>query len=64
MCGLFDDLVRAGEHQFRDSAAGIERDRRLYHSRAGFRGLAVSFVSYLKDVPYFCDEVLPRLARL
>jgi len=34
------------------------------HSRAGFRGLAVSFVNYLKDVPYFCDEVLPRLARM
>jgi dimethylsulfone monooxygenase len=34
------------------------------HSRAGFRGLAVSFVNYLKDVPYFCAEVLPRLARM
>jgi alkanesulfonate monooxygenase SsuD/methylene tetrahydromethanopterin reductase-like flavin-dependent oxidoreductase (luciferase family) len=32
--------------------------------RAGFRGLAVSFVNYLNDVPYFCDEVLPRLARM
>jgi alkanesulfonate monooxygenase SsuD/methylene tetrahydromethanopterin reductase-like flavin-dependent oxidoreductase (luciferase family) len=32
--------------------------------RAGFRGLAVSFVNYLKDVPYFCAEVLPRLARM
>jgi alkanesulfonate monooxygenase SsuD/methylene tetrahydromethanopterin reductase-like flavin-dependent oxidoreductase (luciferase family) len=33
-------------------------------SRAGFRGLAVSFVNYLKDAPFFCAEVLPRLARL
>jgi alkanesulfonate monooxygenase SsuD/methylene tetrahydromethanopterin reductase-like flavin-dependent oxidoreductase (luciferase family) len=32
--------------------------------RAGFRGLAVSFVNYLKDGPYFCAEVLPRLARM
>ena len=32
--------------------------------RAGFRGLAVSFVNYLNDVPYFCAEVLPRLARM
>ena len=32
--------------------------------RAGFRGLAVSFVNYLNDVPYFCDEVLPRLAKM
>jgi alkanesulfonate monooxygenase SsuD/methylene tetrahydromethanopterin reductase-like flavin-dependent oxidoreductase (luciferase family) len=34
------------------------------HSLAGFRGLAVSFVNYLNDVPYFCDEVLPRLAKM
>jgi alkanesulfonate monooxygenase SsuD/methylene tetrahydromethanopterin reductase-like flavin-dependent oxidoreductase (luciferase family) len=33
-------------------------------SRAGMRGVAVSFVNYLDEVPYFCDEVLPRLARL
>jgi alkanesulfonate monooxygenase SsuD/methylene tetrahydromethanopterin reductase-like flavin-dependent oxidoreductase (luciferase family) len=32
-------------------------------SRAGLRGIAVSFVNYLNEVPYFCDEVLPRLAR-
>jgi alkanesulfonate monooxygenase SsuD/methylene tetrahydromethanopterin reductase-like flavin-dependent oxidoreductase (luciferase family) len=32
--------------------------------RAGVRGIAVSFVNYLKDVPYFCAEVLPRLARM
>ena len=28
------------------------------------RGIAVSFVNYLNEVPYFCDEVLPRLVRL
>jgi alkanesulfonate monooxygenase SsuD/methylene tetrahydromethanopterin reductase-like flavin-dependent oxidoreductase (luciferase family) len=33
-------------------------------SRAGMRGIAVSFVNYLNELPYFCDEVLPRLARL
>jgi alkanesulfonate monooxygenase SsuD/methylene tetrahydromethanopterin reductase-like flavin-dependent oxidoreductase (luciferase family) len=33
-------------------------------SRAGMRGIAVSFVNYLNEVPYFCEEVLPRLARL
>ena len=32
--------------------------------RAGLRGIAVSFVNYLRELPYFCDEVLPRLARL
>jgi FMNH2-dependent dimethyl sulfone monooxygenase len=33
-------------------------------SRAGVRGIAVSFVNYLAELPYFCAEVLPRLARL
>ncbi len=33
-------------------------------SSAGMRGIAVSFVNYLNETPYFCDEVLPRLARL
>jgi dimethylsulfone monooxygenase len=32
-------------------------------SRAGVRGIALSFVNYLQELPYFCDEVLPRLAR-
>ncbi|MGA2392496.1 MAG: LLM class flavin-dependent oxidoreductase [Candidatus Lustribacter sp.] len=31
-------------------------------SRAGFDGLAMSFVNYLDELPYFRDEVLPRLA--
>ncbi len=33
-------------------------------SMAGMRGVAVSFVNYLRELPFFCDEVLPRLARL
>ena len=33
-------------------------------SHAGVRGIALSFVNYLRELPYFCDEVLPRLARL
>jgi FMNH2-dependent dimethyl sulfone monooxygenase len=32
-------------------------------SRAGIRGIGLSFVNYLDEVPYFCDEVLPRLVR-
>jgi alkanesulfonate monooxygenase SsuD/methylene tetrahydromethanopterin reductase-like flavin-dependent oxidoreductase (luciferase family) len=32
--------------------------------RAGIRGIALSFVNYLDEVPYFRDEVLPRLVRL
>ena len=33
-------------------------------ARAGVRGIAVSFVNYLDELPYFRDEVLPRLARM
>jgi alkanesulfonate monooxygenase SsuD/methylene tetrahydromethanopterin reductase-like flavin-dependent oxidoreductase (luciferase family) len=32
-------------------------------SQAGVRGIALSFVNYLDELPYFCDEVLPRLVR-
>ena len=32
-------------------------------SQAGVRGIGLSFVNYLAEVPYFCDEVLPRLER-
>jgi len=33
-------------------------------SQAGLTGVAVSFVNYLDDLPFFCDEVLPRLERI
>jgi FMNH2-dependent dimethyl sulfone monooxygenase len=32
-------------------------------SEAGFDGLAIGFVNYLDELPYFRDEVLPRLQR-
>jgi alkanesulfonate monooxygenase SsuD/methylene tetrahydromethanopterin reductase-like flavin-dependent oxidoreductase (luciferase family) len=32
-------------------------------SQAGVLGIGLSFVNYLAEVPYFCDEVLPRLQR-
>jgi alkanesulfonate monooxygenase SsuD/methylene tetrahydromethanopterin reductase-like flavin-dependent oxidoreductase (luciferase family) len=32
--------------------------------QAGLRGIGFSFVNYLKELPYFCAEVLPRLERL
>ena len=32
-------------------------------AEAGLTGIAVSFVNYLDELPYFCDEVLPRLVR-
>ena len=33
-------------------------------SRAGIRGIALSFVNYVDELPYFRDEVLQRLARM
>ncbi len=33
-------------------------------SKAGMAGIAVSFVNYLNEVPYFCAEVLPRLQHM
>ena len=32
-------------------------------SEAGLNGIGVAFVNYLDELPYFCDEVLPRLER-
>jgi alkanesulfonate monooxygenase SsuD/methylene tetrahydromethanopterin reductase-like flavin-dependent oxidoreductase (luciferase family) len=32
-------------------------------SRVGLRGIAISFVNYLEEISFFCDEVLPRLVR-
>jgi dimethylsulfone monooxygenase len=32
-------------------------------SKAGVRGIGLSFVNYLNEVPYFCAEVLPRLEK-
>ena len=33
-------------------------------SGAGVRGIGLSFVNYLAEVPYFCEGVLARLARM
>ena len=33
-------------------------------SEAGFTGVALSFVNYTKELPYFRDEVIPRLEKI
>ena len=33
-------------------------------SKAGLTGIAVSLVNYIDELPFFCDEVLPRLERV
>ena len=32
--------------------------------RSGLRGIAFTFINYLAELPYVCDEVLPRLERM
>ena len=31
---------------------------------AGAKGVAISSVNYVDELPFFCAEVLPRLARM
>ena len=31
---------------------------------AGLRGIGISFVNYALELPFFCDEVLPRLEHM
>jgi FMNH2-dependent dimethyl sulfone monooxygenase len=33
-------------------------------SKAGLTGIAISLVNYIDELPYFCDEVMPRLERM
>ena len=33
-------------------------------SKAGLTGVGVSLVNYAQELPFFCDEVLPRLVRM
>ena len=33
-------------------------------SQAGLTGMGISLVNYLDELPFFCDEVLPRLERM
>jgi len=41
----------------------IARDLAAVHA-AGITGIGFSFVHYVKELPYFLDEVVPRLVRL
>jgi alkanesulfonate monooxygenase SsuD/methylene tetrahydromethanopterin reductase-like flavin-dependent oxidoreductase (luciferase family) len=33
-------------------------------SKGGMRGVGLSFINYNAELPFFCDEVLPRLERM
>ena len=42
----------------------IERLKTSIKSKQSSRGVGLSLVNYADELPFFCDEVLPRLERL
>ena len=65
ICG--EAVAAGGQRRRRLSVrrhAGQGRPRVCRHQPRGVRGIAVSFVNYVEEVPYFCAEVLPRLKRM
>ena len=60
-----DYFARARSAAIRSSARPTRSPRNSPTlSRGGMRGIAVSMVNYLDELPFFRDEVLPRLERL
>ena len=67
--GLLESL--AGQRLRNSIAEGVNLRRRdelnarqlIDLSRAGLTGIAVSLVNYADELPYFRDEVLPRLEK-
>jgi FMNH2-dependent dimethyl sulfone monooxygenase len=66
-----DEFLRIRDHQANGMGGlplvgdpdGVARDMASL-AALGLKGIAISFVNYLDELPYFCAEVLPRLARV
>jgi alkanesulfonate monooxygenase SsuD/methylene tetrahydromethanopterin reductase-like flavin-dependent oxidoreductase (luciferase family) len=56
-------LGYGGSYSIRGDADEVARQLEQLHE-AGFDGVAMGFVNYLEEVPYFVEEVLPRLERV
>jgi alkanesulfonate monooxygenase SsuD/methylene tetrahydromethanopterin reductase-like flavin-dependent oxidoreductase (luciferase family) len=41
----------------------VAQELQRFH-KAGFDGVAIDFVNYLDELPYFVQEVIPRLERM
>ena len=41
----------------------VARELHRLHE-AGFDGVAIDFINYLEELPYFVQEVIPRLERM
>jgi dimethylsulfone monooxygenase len=56
-------LGYGGSYSIRGNADHVARELAAL-SNAGFDGIAMGFVNYLEELPYFVAEVIPRLQRL
>ena len=50
----------AGSYPLVGTPARIAEDM-LSISKQGYQGIALSFVNYTKELPFFCERVLPLL---
>jgi FMNH2-dependent dimethyl sulfone monooxygenase len=56
-------LGYGGSYSIRGDADHVARELEALHD-AGFDGVAMGFVNYLEELPYFLQEVIPRLQRM
>jgi alkanesulfonate monooxygenase SsuD/methylene tetrahydromethanopterin reductase-like flavin-dependent oxidoreductase (luciferase family) len=56
-------LGYGGSYSIRGDADHVARELKALHD-AGFDGVAMGFVNYLEELPYFLQEVIPRLQRM
>jgi alkanesulfonate monooxygenase SsuD/methylene tetrahydromethanopterin reductase-like flavin-dependent oxidoreductase (luciferase family) len=56
-------LGYGGSYSIRGDPDRVARELALLHE-AGFDGVAMGFVNYLDELPYFVQEVVPRLQRM
>ena len=53
-------LSYGGSYSIRGDADHVARELKALHD-AGFDGVAMGFVNYLDELPFFAQEVIPRL---
>jgi len=56
-------LGYGGSYSIRGTPDQVAAEFKRLHD-AGFSGVAIGFVNYLEDLPYFAQEVIPRLEHL
>jgi alkanesulfonate monooxygenase SsuD/methylene tetrahydromethanopterin reductase-like flavin-dependent oxidoreductase (luciferase family) len=56
-------LGYGGSYSIRGTPDHVAHELKRLHD-AGFGGTAMAFVNYLQELPYFVQEVIPRLERI